>query len=85
MKQREIQYVFQVEHKSCAPGGGWVRKTEFVTPNNGNPYEIAGKLAASGMSVTETGVRVVFLGLRQVGCDQITDMGGFTLELQRHV
>ncbi len=80
----ELEYVFMVSVKSCAPGGGWVRDTQHRTPHNGNPYAIAGRIAAESMGNLESGVRVVFMGLLNVKTGVLTEMGSFTLELQRH-
>ena len=81
---REITYVFDLEFRSCFDDS-WVRKTRYCYTNTAkkSPYQIAGEIAATNMSVTETGVRVTHLGLQSEGSDVITPMNNFSLVLLR--
>lgn len=92
---KQLNYVFEVEYKSCS-GEHWVRRADsrVTVPNNTEPPKdskghylagIAGHLAATRLRLEERGVRVFFLGLQEMDNSSapITSIGDFVLTLER--
>ena len=87
---KKLEYVFKLEFKSCAPAGGWVDRSQIATfPNSGKagPWELGAMVCGQAMKPSETGVRVTYMGLREVGVSNSpTDSGlngRFTVTLER--
>lgn len=84
----KLEYVFKFSVLSCADNGSWVERSLFTHTNETKqtPYAIAAHFAAEHLTVTETGVKVEYLGLREArkGSYPITPMGPFTVIIHRN-
>lgn len=84
---KELEYVFEYSVLSCSNNGEWVKRSIFTFPNRGKrgPWQLAGDIAGQQMNPSEQGVRVEFLGLREVnGSVEITPNSPFTVVLYRN-
>ena len=88
MKPQTLNYIFQVEYKSCAADNKWVERSgrwRYPNDSKASPYAIAGQIAATEMKVTEQGIRVTFVGLENPATAGIvTALSPFTLTLARN-
>lgn len=81
----KLEYVFSAERTD-----GTLANREYETfPNVGSPYtslvELAAQIAARRYGPGETGIRVTFLGWREVDkpLEDVVPMNRFTLTVQR--
>lgn len=87
MKTKPIYYVFKLLFRSCANDGSYVDRGTSVRQScdcKSTPQQLAGNIAAHYLKVTETGVKVEFLGTQEdrKGAP-IISMNPFVLTLER--
>lgn len=83
----ELDHLFRVSFLSSKHDGSWVMRHHAAAPTTKapDPYSTACGVAVKNMRVTETGVRVEYLGLQESGKRDapITEMNPFTVEIVR--
>lgn len=88
---KKLNYVFTVQFLSCKGDGSWTHvRSTYLHPNKGNqsPAMMAATIAADCLAPAESGVRVNYLGLREVEekgmpVNPITPMNNLTVEIRR--
>jgi hypothetical protein len=84
MPRDKLCYVFELEVLSC-DGEQWLGRGRVISTRHDDAKQIACKLAAEKLTVTERGVRVWFLGWRDSGDSNapITGLGKFNVTILR--
>lgn len=89
MKTMKVKlfYTFKIEAKGCAPGNTyWCGRHQCIVENTTkeNLVAIAGRLAGEYLGVTESGIRVRFMGIQRADDHTVTPMNNFTLTVERN-